>query len=360
VLILVQLGSEKMLDVTSHSIVVERDFLCERGGVLPEVEARFTTYGALSEKADNVVWILHPLTCSANPLDWWAGFVGPGKLIDPSVHYIVCVNSLGSCYGTTGPGSIDGKTGGKFGLDFPSITIRDVVAVHEAVRRHLGIEMIKLGIGGSFGGQQLLEWLVACPDIFNYACVIGAGARQSPWARAFNESQRMALEADPTFYAKDRDAGQRGLAAARSVAMLSYRNHEVYETRQQEEDDAIVDNFKACSYQRYIGDKFTRRFDSHAYWFLTKAMDSHNIARGRGSMSSALARIKAKTLLIALEGDMLFPREDISQMMGHIAACKFVDIDSQYGHDGLMVHADRVSKHLKEFISDSWHTHLVC
>jgi len=349
-----------MFDIMTHSIVVERDFRCERGGILAEVEACFTTYGALSEDADNVVWILHPLTCSANPLDWWAGFVGPGKLIDPAVHYIVCVNSLGSCYGTTGPGSIDDKTGRKFGLDFPPITIRDVVAIHEAVRRHLRIEKIRLGIGGSFGGQQLLEWLVACPDIFDYACVIGAGARQSPWAQAFNESQRMALEADPTFYAKGKDAGQRGLAAARSVAMLSYRNHAVYGARQQEEDDATVDNFKACSYQRYIGDKFTFRFDSHAYWFLTKAMDSHNIARGRGSMSSALARIKAKILLIALKGDMLFPREEISLMADHIAACRLVDIDSQYGHDGLMVHADRISTHLKAFVPNYRRTRLVC
>ncbi len=326
--------------------------LCERGGCLRQLDIAYTTWGELNPNRDNVVWILHPLTCSADPSEWWPDFVGPGKPVDPTIHHVVCVNSLGSCYGTTGPASVDARTGRPYRSNFPLITLKDVVAVHERVRRHLGLSRIRLGVGGSYGGQQLIEWMAAAPSLFDHACVIGAGLQQSPWAVAFNESQRMALEADPTFLSDAPDGGMAGLAAARSIAVLSYRSAQVYERTQREVDDAVCDEFRASSYQRHAGAKFTRRFDAHAYWTLTKAMDSHNPARGRGQLNEVMGRITTRVLIVALQDDLLFPRSQLRAAAEAFADGRLVVIESDFGHDSILTHAGRIGAAINQFLVD--------
>lgn len=330
-----------------HCLVDSGPLDCERGGRLQRVEIAYTTWGQLTSARDNVVWILHPLTCSANPREWWPEMVGEGRPIDPAIHYIVCVNSLGSCYGSTGPTSIDPATGARYARGFPLITLQDVVTVHERVRRALAVERIALGIGGSYGGQQLIEWMTSAPSLFEHACVIGAGLRQSPWAIAFNESQRMAMEADPGFADGN---GRAGLAAARSVAVLSYRSAAVYARTQAEEDDEVCDDFRAAGYQRHVGDKFTRRFDAQSYWTLTKAMDSHNPARGRGRLEGVLAKVSTRVLFLALQDDLLFTRTELQAAAAAFPHGRMAVIESDFGHDAILTHTPKIARALRSFL----------
>ncbi|RYZ86099.1 MAG: homoserine O-acetyltransferase [Proteobacteria bacterium] len=325
--------------------------ILESGAVLKDVRLRYTTLGKYQGSESRVVWIFHPLTCDSNPANWWPEFVGEGKVIDPNHSFIICVNALGSCYGSSGPSAeIDGLTAG---LDFPIVTIKDIVRAFQVLKESLGIQKIDLGIGGSFGGQQLLEWLAADPDAFAKACVIGANAKQSPWAIAFNETQRMALEADADFTSSAPHAGAKGLAAARAIAILSYRTYETYGKSQGEESDAKHDQFKAASYQRYIGQKFTARFDAKSYWYLTKAMDSHNIARSRRHCSEVLASIETRILLLSLKGDVLFPEEEMRELARGLPYAQYHSIDSTHGHDGILANADLILAQLELFLNQT-------
>lgn len=312
-------------------------FPLEAGAQLPELNIAYSTYGSLNEKQDNVIWICHALTANAEAADWWNGLVGEGKLFDPAKNFIVCANILGSCYGTTGPMSINPVTGKRYGADFPLITIRDMVSAHQLLRAHLGINHIHLAIGGSMGGQQVLEWAYAEPYLFDKLVLLATNARHSPWGIAFNEAQRMAIEADPTIYHEGPEAGKKGLSAARAVAMLSYRHYQTYGATQSEEDEAKLDQFKASSYQQYQGLKLFNRFNVLSYLSLSRSMDSHHLGRGRGSIEEALSQIKTETLVIGIKSDILFPTEEQSFIATHIPRAKFVTIDSLYGHDGFLI-----------------------
>jgi homoserine O-acetyltransferase len=322
---------------------IDQPFNLEADGVLPEVEITYQTYGRLSPQQDNVVWICHALTANADPVEWWPGLVGEGKFFDPEKYFIVCANILGSCYGTTGPASVNPETGKAYGRDFPLVTIRDMVRLHQQLRRHLGIERIALAIGGSMGAQQALEWSVIEPDVIDRICILASNAKHSPWGIAFNEAQRMAIAADPTYASNDPDAGKQGLAAARAIAMLSYRHYDAYGQTQKEESEEVLEEFKASSYQRYQGLKLERRFNVHAYVTLSKAMDSHNLGRGRKSIEAALASIKAKALIIGIDSDVLFPLSEQEFIARHIPGAHFTAINSSFGHDGFLIESERIS-----------------
>lgn len=327
-------------------------FPLEAGAQLPELNIAYSTYGSLNEKQDNVIWICHALTANAEAADWWNGLVGEGKLFDPAKNFIVCANILGSCYGTTGPMSINPVTGKRYGADFPLITIRDMVSAHQLLRAHLGINHIHLAIGGSMGGQQVLEWAYAEPYLFDKLVLLATNARHSPWGIAFNEAQRMAIEADPTIYHEGPEAGKKGLSAARAVAMLSYRHYQTYGATQLEEDEAKLDQFKASSYQQYQGLKLFNRFNVLSYLSLSRSMDSHHLGRGRGSIEEALSQIKTETLVIGIKSDILFPTEEQSFIATHIPRAKFVTIDSLYGHDGFLIENESITSHVQPFLEN--------
>ncbi|MCA9733517.1 MAG: homoserine O-acetyltransferase [Deferribacteres bacterium] len=318
------------------------EFVLESGQKLPELELTYHTYGRLKSDRSNVVWVCHALTANSDALDWWEGLVGPDKLFDPAHHFIVCANMPGSCYGSTGPLSTNPKTGAPYFHDFPFLSIRDMAQAFELLRLHLGIRKIHIGIGGSMGGQQLLEWAIMVPDVFENLIPIATNSRMSPWAIALNTTQRMAIEADQTWKERTPEAGQNGLRAARAVGMLSYRNYQMFQTRQQEEDDSPVDNFKADSYQRYQGEKFIRRFNAHSYWTLSKAMDSHNVGRGRGNIDDALACIEANVLAIGITSDILFPTSEQKFIAAATPNGAYREIDSDYGHDGFLLEYERL------------------
>ncbi|PKO99611.1 MAG: homoserine O-acetyltransferase [Bacteroidetes bacterium HGW-Bacteroidetes-8] len=284
-----------------------------------------------------VIWICHALTANSNPTEWWDGLAGPGKLFDTEKFYIICANVLGSCYGTTGPTSVE-KDGKQYLLRFPQITVRDTVKAHNILREALGIEQIDLITGGSIGGFQALEWAVTYPHIIDKLALIACNARVSPWGTAFNESQRLALLADPTFTEqRDSNGGKKGLETARSIALLSYRSYEGYGISQKEPDQDFLFAKRAGSYQKYQGEKLSARFDAYSYFTLTKSIDSHNIGRGRGGVVNALSKVEANTLVIGIDSDVLFPIEEQRFMADNIPNATLMEIKSLFGHDGFLL-----------------------
>jgi len=258
-------------------------FPLESGATLTGAQVAYRTWGQLNAARDNVVWVCHALTANADVLDWWAGLFGPGCFFDPADWYIVCANVLGSCYGSTSPLSPYPATGAPRYEEFPLLTIRDLAAAHEALRQHLGLARIHTVIGGSLGGQQALEWAVMQPQLIQHLVVIATNARHSAWGIAFNEAQRLAIEADPTYHAHTAEGGSAGLRAARAAALLSYRGYEAYQATQTDPaDDPRLRDYRASSYQRYQGDKLVARFNAYSYVTLSRAMDSHHLGRGRG------------------------------------------------------------------------------
>lgn len=331
-------------------LTIEQPFPLESGEVLPQITIAYLTYGQLSPDGSNVVWVFHALTANAAVEEWWTDLFGPGRLLDPERYFIVCANMLGSCYGSTNARSIDPRTGKAYGKTFPTVSVRDMVRAHQLLQTHLGIDQIQLGLGGSMGGQQLLEWAVMDEQLFRHICVMASNAKHSPWGIAFNEAQRMAIACDPSLYEDRPDAGAAGLAAARAVAMLSYRNYRTYQLTQEEDSDDKQGGFKASSYQRYQGQKLAKRFDVLSYLSLSKAMDGHNLGRGRGGVEKALRRIRAKALIIGIQSDLLFPVEEQAFLATHIPKAQLELIDSTYGHDGFLIEHKEISRLAKPFL----------
>ncbi len=324
-------------------------FTLESGETLPSITLAYHTYGTLNSAANNAVWICHALTANSEVSDWWPGMVGTGKPFDPTKHFIVSANIIGSCYGSTGPLSAHPETGQPWYREFPGITIRDNIRAFELLREHLGINQIHAIAGGSIGGFQALEYSIMYPELVRNLVFIASSTAISPWAVAFNQSQRLAIEADPTF-AEDRPhGGIKGLKAARSMALLSYRNEAIYNQRQEEQDIEKTDGYKAASYQDYQGDKLTARFDAYSYYAITKLMDTHNIARGRGSLHSAAGKIEARVLCIGISSDLIFPTHE-QKFLAHLTDGTYREIESLYGHDGFLIDTAKIGAIVSEFL----------
>jgi homoserine O-acetyltransferase len=322
----------------------------ESGETLDGLEIGYHTYGRLNAAKDNVVWICHALTANSDVFDWWKGFVGEGYFFNPDEHFIVCANVLGSAYGTTSPLSINPATGKPYYLTFPQYTTRDMVAVHQLLATELGIEDIYILMGGSLGGQQALEWSIMEPDRIKQLILIATNAKHSPWGIAFNESQRLALQADATFQSGTPDGGSAGLKAARSMALLSYRGYKAYNIKQHEDDDTKTDDYRASSYQSYQGQKLVNRFNAYSYWYLTKVMDSHHAGRNRGGLENALSTIKAQTLVIGITSDILFPIEEQQFLFRHIPKAAYSEFDSYFAHDAFLIETETLTKIISSFL----------
>lgn len=324
-------------------------FTLESGETLSNIEIAYHTYGTFDPNKNNVIWVCHAFTADSDVFEWWSGIFGEDKLFNPKEHFIICANNLGSCYGTTGPTSINPQTNKPYFSSFPNITIRDIANVHDLLREELGIKKIHTIIGGSQGAQQILEWNILKPDLFDYSVVMATNAKHSPWGIAFSESQRLAIYADATYYNDTINGGEKGLAVARSIALLSYRNYQTYSITQREKEDSKTDNFLASSYQRYQGEKLVNRFDAYSYVTITKSMDSHNVARGRGSIKNALNAIKSKVLVVAISSDILFPPEEQLEIANYINDSSYSVIDSLYGHDGFLIETEKLSQLIRDF-----------
>jgi homoserine O-acetyltransferase/O-succinyltransferase len=328
---------------------IKEPFFTESGEKINELQIVYHTYGQINPAKSNVIWICHALTADSEAARWWSGMVGKGKLYDPETYFIICANILGSCYGTTGPLDINPETDQPWFGTFPEITIRDMVMLHELLRKHLKINHIHTVVGGSIGGFQAMEWAICNPAIFSHLVLIACSAKSTPWIIAFNEAQRLAIQADSSFYENCPQGGLAGLKAARSIALLSYRNARTYNQTQAEDSDEITIHFKAASYQRYQGDKLANRFNAYSYYVLTKAIDSHNVARKRGSVQCALGKIIAKTMVIGINSDLLFPVEEQKLLTASISGAQYHEISSNFGHDGFLIEDKLLTETLINF-----------
>ncbi|WP_232796712.1 homoserine O-acetyltransferase MetX [Kyrpidia spormannii] len=344
----------------------------DSGRVLDEVDIAYEAYGDPENARDRTILVCHALTGDAHAgnLDgqpgWWDGLIGPGRVLDTNRFYIVCSNVLGGCAGSTGPAS-PGPDGRPWGLRFPPITIRDMVEAQRLWLEKLGITHLYAVIGGSMGGMQALEWAVTYPDRVERCIPIATSARLSAMAIAYNDVMRLAIMNDPAWNGGDYYNGEKpaaGLALARMVGMITYRGPQLYNARfgrsvvGREEEDGPVDfeaRFQVESYLRYQGEKLVRRFDANSYLYLIKAMDLHDIGRGRGGVAAAYARTEAEFLCIGIDSDMLYPAAEQIEIAEGLAATgkrvEYREIRSVYGHDAFLVEFQQMSAALSEFLN---------
>lgn len=349
----------------------------EGGGHLDSVKIAYETFGELNATRDNAILVLHALTGDSHVVGaaepghptggWWGGIVGPGLAIDTDRFFVVAPNMLGSCQGSTGPSSLDAN-GRELGEDFPFTTIRDQVRAQAAMSDVIGIQRWAAIIGGSMGGMDALEWGIEYPDRLDRLAIIAAPAVSSADQISLNSVQVEAIHTDPLFHggqyydAKDGDGPHRGLALARRMALLNYRSpSELNERFQRSWQSGISPmggggRFAVESYLDFHGNKFTRRFDANSYITLIQAMNSHDVGRGRGGVESALARVTARTLVIGIDSDRLFPVEDqqlLARLIaGNIDGTEAVVISSPYGHDGFLIEFDAVGTELTRLLAD--------
>ena len=323
----------------------------ELGGRLERVQVAFRTWGTLAPGGDNAVVVCHAFTGSADVDRWWGKMLGPGQALDPDRDFIVCSNILGSCYGTTGPASSDPATGRPYLGAFPDITLRDMVRVQGELARELGIRSIRAVIGGSLGGMQTLEWALLHPERVRSIVPIANSARHSAWAIGISEAQRAALAADPRW--KDgrydpADPPSAGLAAARMMAMVSYRSWESFEQRYSRRLQS-PGVFAMESYLRYQGQQLVDRFDAATYHALTRAMDTHDVARGRGEYEDVLRSVRQPALVVSIDSDALYLPEEQREMARLMPHARLAPIESPHGHDAFLIHVEELSAMVAEF-----------
>ena len=352
----------------------------EGGFELGPINVAFETYGQLSEAKDNAIFVCHALTGDAHvagkhAIDsrksgWWDGLVGPGKALDTTRYFVICANVLGGCQGTTGPSCPNPETGQPYGLRFPFITVGDIVEVHVALVRKLGIEKLLAVIGGSLGGMQVLDWVARYPDMIRAAICLASAGKLSAQGIAFNAVGRRAITTDPQFQngdyygldpSKYGDVGPRaGLALARMVAHITYLSEASIERKfgrdLQHSDHLAYDlqsetEFKIESYLHYQGKRFIERFDANSYLYLTRAMDYFDLAQRYGSLREALGRSEARFLITSYHSDWLFPssqsREIVSAMLETHRHVTYLELESVFGHDSFLLEI----KQLEELVT---------
>ena len=339
-----------------HKLITDK-FSFEAGGSISNLEIIYHTSEREYKKGDRVVWLCHALTANSDPIDWWPEMVGENCWVNPDKDFVVCVNIFGSAYGTTGPrhfgdrvsenGNRESSAGSPEGyLDFPKFTVRDTARLFTLVREHLGIERVDLLVGSSIGGFHALEWAIMEGDVIECAAFIATAPRVSPWLSAWMEVQRMAIEADPTFRAcESLDGGRKGLEVARAISLISYRSFDGYNLTQYETDEDCLFASRAASYERYQGEKLVKRgFDAYSYYYLLWCVDSQNVGRHRGGVANALAQIKAKSIVISITSDGLFPPCESSEWAKHIPGAEYYEIESRFGHDGFLLETEQITK----------------
>src|SRR5713101_2407353 len=337
----------------------------QRGGRIAPVTVAFETWGKLNAEGDNAILITHALTGSSHAHDaerpddakvaWWNPLIGPGRFFDTSRYFVICSNILGSCYGSTGPSSIDPGTGHPYGIRFPIITIRDMVEAQRRLIAHLGVKQLAMVAGGSIGGQQALEWAVTYPELVRKTIVVAATAALTAQAIAFSEVQRQAIMLDPLWQGGDYAPGQgpaAGLAIARMLAMITYQSEEAMEmrfARQPAQHSGIPspthsadlgDRFDVESYLYYQGQSLVRRFDANSYLYISRAMDLYNVSEGYPSLEAALRRIRSKALFIGIRSDFLFPAAHVRKLADQVRSAGgeaiYAELDSPHGHDAFL------------------------
>lgn len=325
-------------------------FVLESGARLPSVRVAYRSWGRLDEHGGNAVLVCHALTGSADVDRWWGALVGPGRALDPERDFVVCSNVLGGCYGTTGPTS-PRPDGRPWGAAFPDVSVRDIVRAQAALVEELGVRRLRLVIGGSLGGMQVLEWALLFPDRVAAIAPIASSARHSAWQIAISETQRQAIAADPRWrggqYPED-DPPAAGLGAARAIAMVSYRSRESLDDRFGRER-AASSRYAVEAWLDHHGRALVDRFDANTYLTLTKAMDTHDVGRGRGGWRAALASVTAPALVVSIDSDVLYPPVEQAELAAALRDARLVTLRSPHGHDAFLIEAEAVNALVREF-----------
>lgn len=334
-----------------HYYTFPEPFELELGGKIQNLTIAYDTYGTLAEGGGNAVWVCHALTANSDVADWWPHTVEKGAFLDPEKCFTVCANIIGSCYGSTGPLSVNPATGKPYYGDFPRLTIRDMARAHSLLADHLGLRRIHALVGSSVGGFQAVEWIAAEPRRFGRLVLIATDVKASPWSIAIDETQRMAIRADATWGEPRPEAGAAGLAAARAIGLLSYRGGEGYNLTQQDpESDTLPDDHRACTYQRHQGDKLVKRFNAYSYMTILDAFDTHDVGRGRGGVDAALRRICCPTMVVGLTTDIIFTPAEQREIARRIPGAVYREISSPLGHDGFLVEHGQLNAILNDFL----------
>lgn len=325
---------------------LDAPFALENGASLPEVQVAFRTWGRLAPDGGNAVLVCHALTGSADADVWWRGLFGPGKALDPERDFIVCSNVLAGCYGTSGPIQPHPEDGEPWGSRFPVVTIRDMVQLQARLLDHLGVARVRLALGPSLGGMQVLEWAAMYPERVGAMAPIGVSGRHSAWCIAIGESQRRAIFLDPDWrdgrYPPDRPP-RHGLAVARMMAMCSYRSWDNFEARFGRKTQDWDGEFAVSSYLNYQGEKLYRRFDANTYVRLTQAMDSHDLGRGRGNYEAVLGGLALPALVVSVDSDVLYPPHEQADLARLLPAARYEVLHTPAGHDGFLIETESLS-----------------
>ncbi|HEX4911068.1 MAG TPA: homoserine O-acetyltransferase [Permianibacter sp.] len=324
----------------------------ENGQTLAPLELAWRSWGRLNEAGDNAVLVIHALSGSADLELWWPELLGTGKPLDPARDFIVCINLLGSCYGSSGPLSYDAAHGGSYQARFPRISVRDQVHAQARLLRAIGVTTLRSVIGPSLGGMIAQEFALLEPTLVQSLVLIGTTAAHSAQAIAASECQRAAIRLDPDFHdGFYRGNGPvRGLALARELAFLTYRcDGELRQRfgRERGEHNA----YAVLDYLDYQGDKFVQRFDANSYIRLTECMNSHDIGRDRGGIDAALKQIHQPTLVLSLDSDQLYPVAEQREIARHLPNAQHVIVKSRHGHDGFLTETDAVAAALTPFLA---------
>jgi len=359
----------------------------ESGFQLGPINVAYETYGELSADRDNAIFVCHALTGDAHVAGkhaadsrksgWWDGLVGPGRALDTSKYFIICANVLGGCQGTTGPSCPNPETGQPYGLRLPFITVGDIVEVHVALVKKLGIDKLLAIVGGSLGGMQVLDWVARYPDMIRSAVCLASAGKLSAQGIAFNAVGRRAITTDPQFQngdyygldpSKYGEVGPRaGLALARMVAHITYLSEASIERKfgrdLQHSDHLAYDlqsetEFKIESYLHYQGKRFIERFDANSYLYLTRAMDYFDLAQRYGSLRNALGQTEARFLITSYHSDWLFPssqsREIVSALLQTHRHVTYLELESVFGHDSFLLEIQQLEELVTPLLRETY------
>ena len=346
----------------------------ECGRSFGPITLAFETYGELSPAKDNAILILHALSGDAHAAGfdhpherqpgWWDIMIGPGKAFDTRKYFVICSNVIGGCKGSTGPSSIDPQTGRPYALNFPLVTIHDMVNAQRVLIDHLGIDQLLCVVGGSMGGMQALQWVVSYPERVRLAIPIATTSKLSSQGIAFNEVGRQAIQSDPHWKEGDyygKSIPRRGLAIARMIGHITYLSeksmHQKFGRKLQDKTAYGYDfrtDFQVESYLRHKGDHFVDRFDANSYLYISKAMDYFDLAQPSGNLGQAFANVKAKFLVISFSSDWLFPSYQSKEI---VSACRrvgaeaiYTEIQTDYGHDAFLLESEQLTSLITNFL----------
>ena len=354
----------------SVTLVTEDEpLLLDCGALLPDVTVSYETYGELNAERTNAILICHALSANAHAAGlhsddeatrgWWDGVVGPGKAFDTDKYFVICSNILGSCYGTTGPTSINAATGKQYRRSFPKITVRDIVHLQKRLLDHLGVEKLKAVCGSSLGGMQTLEWGILYPDFCENIIPISVAAKQTAWYIGLNAAARAAITGDPQWNDGNyTEQPAQGLSLARMIGMISYRSPEEFKQRFGRNFQYNLsrfderNSFQIESYLKHQGEKLVRRFDANTYLCLSEAMDLHDVTYGRGSLRDVLRSVPARALCIGVSSDLRYPVSDQIELVRNFENATFAEIESIYGHDAFLIEFDQLNSIITNFLQE--------